>query len=256
MSSKDKDTPKSRNLRSSSTPTSVSSDDVSMSKIEKLMTNMISNAISQMEDKICSKLDKILTKVEEMECKLESVQVEQLRLSVELDKVKDIVVDQQRIIERFDALNRQPFLMISGVSESTIDVGDKYLENDHEKVSYICNEISTTEVDITSCVRIGKVSNRGSRLLKVGFSRISDRHTVLRQQAELRRNTDFLESFGKIFITPDSSPLARKEDKRLRDVLKDIRRSSKETDMVYIKRGHLYKNGQIMDKFDIRNQLF
>ena len=254
MNNKDK-TPKARALRSNSTSAN-SSDEVSMSRIEQLITQKINDAVTQLENKICSKLDRLLNKIDVIEGKLENVQVEQLRLSIELDKVKEIIVDQQRLIERTESAKRLPFLMVSGVSESEIRIDGQSLSTDLEKISYLCTAACNSKINIQSCVRVGNSSIYGPRLLKIGFFNINDRHEVLRSQSKLRRNFEFITDFGRVFINPDASPLTRKEDKRLRQAMNQIRESADKSDKVYIKRGQLFKNSEVIDRFDIRNQLF
>lgn len=164
---KDNTTPIPRSLRST-TPTTTSTnspDEVSMSKIEALISSKIDNAISQIQSTICLKLDKIFSKVEEIERKMENVQVEQLRLSVELDKVKEIIIDQQRIIERNESANRLPYLIISGVPESNVMIEGNSLTTDVAKVNYLFKTMCNADVDLQTCARIGKNSNHTPRLI-------------------------------------------------------------------------------------------
>ena len=251
MSGKDKDTPTSRSLRSNAV-----SDEVSMSKIEKLFQSMMNKVVEELESKICSKLDHLLTKVEYIESKLETVKVEQLRVSVELDKVKDIIVEQQRVLERYDKRERLPFLMMSGLTESSVSINGQVLANDMEKVNYVSNKICNTDVDVFSCTRIGKSNNDRPRLLKVGFGVSDHRQAMLRFQSQLRKDEFIKNVFGVIYFNPDSSPLLRKEEYRLRKELAELKQSATERDYYYIKRGILYNDLNVVDRVDIRNQLF
>ena len=62
--------------------------------------------------------------------------------------------------------------------------------------------------------------------------------------------------FGnKIYINDDRSYLCRKEDKRLRDVIHDLRTLHPNHD-VSLKNGKVWHDGLQVDEFDIKNQLF
>ena len=149
-------------------------------------------------------------------------------------------------------------VIFSGVPEDTVQVGTSVLSDDSEKVEFLCNEsTSNFESDsIVSCFRIGRPRKGQSRLLKVKFRSLSPNREILRSQKLLRSNTAISSAFGKIFVNPDSSYLARQEDKRLREKLREMKTSASETDHLYIRKGVLYKNNEIIDKSNIVNQLF
>ena len=110
---------------------------------------------------------------------------------------------------------------------------------------------------IESCVRLGGSSKKGhNRLLKVKFEDAASKYKVMRSQRNMRENNALVEAFGRIYVNPDSTFLMRKEEKRLREKLKDLKVTAHETDMIYIRRGTLYRNNEVIDKINVANQLF
>lgn len=219
----------------------------------------IKNLILQSESRVMSKLANIESKVSSIESRLDMVQVEQMKVSLEVDKLKEIVVQQQKHIEQIEAKAREKYLIFSGVPEvpvKTEDEGD--LNDDQEKISFLCDKISShfTSRSIEKCSRIGQRNHNRPRLVRVKFVSVETRTSVLRSQRSLREDRSVREAFGAIYINPDRSHLARKEDKRLREKMKEIKSTSMNPGDVYIRSGKLYVNSEVVDQVDIANQLF
>lgn len=214
--------------------------------------------IVSLEEKVMSRLDSIEAKVSAIDSRLDKIQFEQIRLKSEFDAMKDLVISQQRQIESIESVNRACFAIFSGVPENDIEFGRKTLETDSEKVLALCQQadLRISEDSIESCMRIGNKDRGRSRLLKVKFSEAALKHQILRSQKILRENSAVMKVFGRVYVNPDSTFLMRKEKKRLRDKLKEMKSSAQATDQIYIRRDALIFNDKVLDKINIANQLF
>ena len=248
-----------RNLRSASIP-SLNDDDamIPLSQVEIIITRKLQEALSHFETRLFTKLDKILEKVDAIETRIDDIQVEQIRVTTDIEKIKDIIVDQQRLIEKHEADRRLPNLIISGLNESPVTFNGHELTDDVAKIRFLCKEVSPSvrDEDISFCVRLGKRNADRPRIVKVGFNHIPMRNQLLFSQLTFRRNDNLTNTLGKIFVNPDSTVLVRLEEKRLREALSDLRKTAKPDDKIYIKKGELIMNSSVVDKVNIRNQLF
>ena len=217
----------------------------------------IKSLILQSESRVMSKLTDIESKILSIESRLDTVQVEQLKMSSEVDKLKDVIVMQQKQIEQIEIKAREKFLIFSGVPESPVEMEDETLINDVEKISHMCNQICSVDPSsIEKCFRIGKKKDMRTRLLKVKFDEVRIRNSVLRSQKYLRADPTITEKFGIIYANPDRTDLSRKEDKRLREEMKAIRSTSSNPRDVFIRSGKLYVKSELVDQVNIANQLF
>ena len=109
---------------------------------------------------------------------------------------------------------------------------------------------------IESCYRLGKAKSGRSRLLKVRFDDVDTKFEIIRSQRVLRQDPEIRAAFGNVYINHDSTPLVRKEERRLRIKMRELTSGLCETDRLYIRGGSLYKNGTIVDTINVSNQLF
>ena len=225
----------------------------------RLSLEDVKSLIQESENRIISKLECIVSRIDQIDKKIDRVQAEQVRLDLEMKSVKQVVLTQQRAIEAHEAEKRQLNLIFSGVPEKDIHFDDDTcLENDSEKAEFLCEEISADfeEHSIESCSRIGKPRQGQNRLLKVRFTDKSARNTALFSQKKLREKPSCIASFGRVFINKDSSPLLRKEEKRLRDEMHRLKRTASPDTKIFIRSGKLFCNSEIVDRIDIANQLW
>lgn len=214
--------------------------------------------LTAFEQRIMLRFDEICTKISYIETRLEKVQSEQIRVSLEIGNMKDIIVQQQRTIERIESEKRELHLILTGIPENEVEVNAESLTTDAEKINFLCDEVVEDYDDsaLIECVRLGRYDRNRSRPVKIKLNQLRIRNILLRSQKDFRQSENIKNSFGTIFVNPDRTPLARKEDKRLRDKLKELRSSAPSTDKIYIKSGQLFHNSMMVDKFNIGNQLF
>lgn len=214
--------------------------------------------ISQSEDRILAKLDTVATSLATLTRRLDNIQAEQYRLSLDMTSVKDLVVKQQEQIERMEAEKREKNLVFSNVPEEDIMVNDLILESDIDKLEYLCGVIDKEidRNDFFSCSRIGRPKAGHKRLLLIKFEDVKHRNRVLFSQKALRDDKLCTSKFGQIYVNKDSTFLIRKEEKRLRERLKEVRADCCPGDKVFIRSGKLYLNSKVVDEIKISNQIF
>ena len=216
--------------------------------------------ISQSEERIMAKLDNIVTSISNLETRLDKIQAQQANLGLEVKHINEVIVKQQEQIERLEFENRKSNLIYSGIPEAEIEIGDLILQNDIDKVQYLCDEFvdGGPDLNVISCMRLGKPRNGGkgaARLLQVKFSSETIIKDVLSSQRKIRSDDECNKAFGHVYIKRDSSPLVRKEEKRLRDKMKQLRVSAGTNDRVYLRSGKLFYNAEVVDKVSVANQL-
>ena len=204
-----------------------------------------------------ARLVSIEAHVAALDSRLDSIQVDQIRVKTELERAKDLIVSQQKQLEAIERENRRCNVILSGIPESDVRYLDTNLSEDIDKVEVLCITLcrSFHPQSIASCYRLGKDKGRAPRLLKVRFECHQTKSEVLRSQCTLRQNEDFRAAFGTVYVNNDSTTLVRKEERRLRIKLKEMK-SVDDIDRLYIRGGMLYKNDTIVDTVNVANQLF
>lgn len=247
-----------RTLRSGSNPASCDDLKVTVSMIESIVSEKLQYVVSKLED-TNSKLNDILDKVKVIESRMDCIQNDHISFRLELNQVKNVICNQQKYIEQLEFEKRRPNLIVSGISESPLMINDMILDDDEAKVNFLLNEIDNTSsenIPVKSLSRIGKPNSKFPRLIKLEFYQVTHRNMVIRSQRKIRDDRNIKTVFGNVYFNPDETVLVRNENSRLRSISHALKKSSNAGENIYIKRGVLYKNSEIVDKVDIRNQLF
>lgn len=221
------------------------------------LINEFRTIVKELETNINAKLDMIINRVETIESKFESVQANQVAIEIQLKEVKNIIISQQQYIEKQEILKRSCNLIMSNVPEADVETENAVLTNDEEKIQEICEVINPEFVnsELLSVTRLGQAKKNIVRPIKVVFNNVKCRDFILYKQKTLRENEDYPE-FARTYINKDLPILTRNEEKRLRNKARDIRTNSKSDDRIYIKHGKLIKNKDVIDQFNLGNQLF
>lgn len=164
-----------------------------------------------------------------------------------IDCLSNTVVQQQTQLENIEKNNRADYVIIHGLPEDNTPI-----EN------HISNMISMANLDVSiidrsfSPFRLGKSVRGKTRPLKVKLSNAKNSSLFMKSFAKLPKETK-----NKMYITPDQTPLAVKENSRLRNHLNELRDlAENKNKTVTIKRGELLIDSKVVDKFDIKNQIF
>ena len=128
--------------------------------VEVLSLDDVKMLISQSEERIImSKLDNSFSSVSALKTKFNSIQTEQIRLGLEVNGVKEVIVKHQEQIERLESDRRLQNLVFSGVPESPLSVNNDTitLKNDIDKLNFLCEKIEET-FDVEDIVTVHHVT--------------------------------------------------------------------------------------------------
>lgn len=110
----------------------------------------VKTLIQESESRIISKLESIVTRIIQIDEKIDRLKADQIRIDLEVNAVKRIVVAQQQAIETHETEKRQRNLIFSAVPEPDVLVRDdeceQYLKRDAEKVTFLCKTVSLWEL--------------------------------------------------------------------------------------------------------------
>lgn len=190
----------------------------------------------------------------ELAIALEPLKKEIRHLKHENEQIRSVIVRQQAILEKNETQRRSHNLIINGIPEgspsNSSDDNLQYIQNVIDKVREHCSDPSP-RFKITSTRRIGKPSADKSKTFLVTMENQEHRNLLLRNSRVLRE----LPKFSKVFINADLPDNTRKENARLHNVIKDLRKRHP-TKTITRKFGIIYVDGVQEDKFDLKNQLF
>ena len=222
----------------------------------------ITTLLRDTEDRIknCFKdeISRLTAKIVNLEANLSIVQNECALMDSELSKMRRTIVSQQLQIEGNETKLRANNLIINNIPESDLSSGVVQLANDQEKIQFVIRsaKIEVKPEDIVSLHRLGKKQSERSRPLKVILKDPEKKYRFLNKRKEVITNSELHKTFhSKIFVNIDSSFLTQKEEYRLRQSLKKLKADNPNIPS-FIRAGSLHSNGQVIDKIDIRNQLF
>lgn len=124
----------------------------------------------------------------------------------------------QKYLESQEAAKRASNIIMTGVSEQDMQIGDNLYENDEDKVKRVLDEINQGTVEVRECTRLGVPKTTHARPLKVTLKNGQDRAAILANSNELK---DKGEPLKNVYIKKDVHPMVRKEFARLRRVEKE-----------------------------------
>jgi hypothetical protein len=224
---------------------------------KELTANMLVEMEERLKTFIQSEIASLVVKVDNLERKLSGVQTECLRLDGEINTIKKIISDQQMTIESHEHKLRANNIIIHNIPEDVITQSGTHINKDTDKIMSLC-QLSNIEIsrdDLTSVSRLGRRLPDKNRPIKLILKHQDQKFKFLNARKNINNDPRVKSLFrGNIFINADSSPLMRKEEHRLRQKLKEVKLSNPSS-TAYIRSGTLYRDGSVVDRIDIHNQL-
>lgn len=224
----------------------------------------ISTLIRESEERIKgylkNEMNAIIDRLDRFEQHLSSVQIECARLDSEVSTIKNIVISQQIQIEKHESKMRENNIIVHNIPESDTPVflGSERLTDDLQKTRVLCQtaKIDIKPDDIVAIRRLGRRNSNNSRPLKITLTKPDLRYKFLNNRMSISNNSDLIHLFhNRIYVNNDTSFLMQKEELRLRTKLKKLKNDNPNVQS-YIRSGLLYHNGDVIDKVDVKNQLF
>lgn len=222
-------------------------DSASTNQLITEMRNEIHNRFNSLESSLVAKIEEQSKQLSNLK-QLISKQENTINcLKDENAKIKEVMIIQAKQLDEHETKKRECYAIFHNIPEDEVPLKD-HVYNIASKI----NSEDLFDRDFTP-FRIGKQSSTNSnrnRPTKVKFSSANNKSSFLRK---FNNTTDK----NNIFITYDLSPLAQKENQRLRQRRKEVADNPANiSKKVYIKQGKLYIDNNIIETFDIKNQVF
>ena len=162
-----------------------------------------------------------------------------------IEALKSIVAKQQKSLCDKDSEIREKNIIISGISESDIQVEDQRYTSDDEKVKALFGVLGTPIPQGFTIQRLGKPNERYARAIKLNVVDKSNRNTIMKKSRELK---EAAEPWKKVYINHDLHPAMVEENKRLRKKKKALQslEENKEKE-IKIEKGELKVDGEVVD---------
>ena len=253
MGDKNKSSPamQTRGRKGSSTTTK---ENLNLSDISAL----IHESEARIKDFVKTEIGAVNSRLERFEATLFSVKNDCERLEVEVSKIKQIINEQQIMIEKHESKIRECNIIVHNIPEGPVLSGTDTLREDKEKMLILCRtaSLNVKAEDMRSFERLGKRQPNKNRPLKITMKSSSQKFELLNKRKFISSHKDVIHLFDtRIYLNSDSSLLVRREEFRLRQRLKDLKHKKPDASS-YIRSGVLYHDGEVLDKVDVKKQLF
>ena len=205
----------------------------SLSEVQNLLDITKSEILCELRQ-IKEALVGLESKIKSVETTLSKVLNTQRRQDMELNSVKgDIQLLKENQANIFSELEdrerRKTNLIITGLPECTHGSVEERKRWDEQKIDALFKALTNLNCNAVDAVhRIGKMNSSLPRLMRVICRDTSTKLTLLRKAKDLRR----LPEYRNVFVNPDFTPIQQKEQRLLREELKE-RRSSGENVIIH-----------------------
>lgn len=166
----------------------------------------------------------------------------------EITSLSNVVIQQQQYLEKLDTEKRRTNMIMTGIKDA------KYAQENNlcMKTKDILETIGVNE-EIRQSLKITRIngSNQETAVMKLCFNSTVDRDAT-RNKAKRLKETDL---YKHIYLKADRTPLASKEDYRLRQKKRQLTMDNPDANIT-LRNGILSLNGRKVDEFNIVNQIF
>lgn len=193
-----------------------------------------------------------------IESSILSLKNECIRLDDNLLSMREVIVAQQKQIEKHESKFRERNLIVHNIPESDVINGIEKLKSDTDKLAFLCkaSNIEIKANDISSSRRLGRQKSGKPRPIKIELGSKDAKYKLLNKRREILRNENLIKTFGrKIFVNPDQSFLVQREELRLRGEQSRLKSENPDSS-VYLRSGVLYLNNSPVDRINVAHQLF
>ena len=203
-------------------------------------------------------LSPITAHLEDLRNKFQSIQLQKKVLEAKCDEyeqsisvLKSIVSKQQHSLSMIDADERECNVIVSGLSEDNITIGDQNFQNDKDKIAAVLGEIDAPLPAEYSVERIGKESSNYTRIIKLKVGSKINRDAILLKSKDLKDNSET--SVNSVYLKKDLHPVLVHENNRLRRKMNDLKKlESNKGKEIKLLKGKLLIDNSVVDQ----NMLF
>lgn len=161
-------------------------------------------------------------KVQFLEKKVEDLNNVVSENQARYNNMEQTLEHQQRFLENIDYGNRKNSIIITGIPEDEpLIINDNPTgNNDTDKVTAILQKLEHRNIQTTVIQRIGQKNETRPRPIKITLQDANDRLPILKSSNKLKEETGQLK---KIYVNKDTHPGIRREENRLRTIVKQER---------------------------------
>ena len=186
--------------------------------------------------------------IKQLSTKVEGLEVKCNTQNDDIKAMSDTIFQQQIFIENVNKDKRINNLVITGIPQAQ----GLNQENIEKKTIEIIESIGINREEIHP-ISIRRLNNTDNQTAVVKMSLPNrDEKKRIKENAKNLKNSA---TFKRVFIKDDKTPLASKEDTRLRQKKRQLAADNPGAD-IRMDKGALIMNGQKLDEFNLRNQLF
>ena len=223
--------------------------------VDELVT-LITRTIQPVKDDLALIRQELSEKTKAHNNRLKLLEADVQQKQERIDGLESTVIEMQKFINTIDHEERRTNIIVTGLSESTIQAPDEdesgtALDNDNEKMKVIIDAIKGNErfdVDTWTISRIGRARDGSNRAIKIVTTSPDERDKVLSLASKLKTQP---ETWSKVYLKKDLHPVYAKENQRMRKKKYDLTQqfiNNGEQHEVKIVKGQLQVDGNTVDR--------
>lgn len=224
----------------------------------KDVAELIRESEERMKSFIKEEIKSVTDRLTQIEANASLMQSECVRLDDELSKIRNVVINQQLLVEDHERKLRANNVIIHNIPEDRVSSESDVLDDDEQKIECLCRSarVDIGANDIVTIHRIGKRQANKVRPIKLTLKNTDLKFKFLNSRRQIMSNEYLTKIFrNRIFINSDNSLLVQKEEQRLRSKLKELKNENPVV-ATYIRSGKLFHDGRVVDSVDVQKQIF
>ena len=213
------------------------------------LMGLMQQIVKPLEEKMEVMNKNLTAKVALLEKRVNILEKEDNIKNERIMQLTDTVVNMQRALNSIDAKDRAKNVIVSGLLEEDMLVGQVFLSGDMAKMKFIFEKIGIDQgiLNGVSMNRIGNdINAEKRRFLKITLKDYESREQIIKNAPKLK---DVDEALRKIYINRDTHPVYQREYQRLRKKFNDLKNGDEyEPGAVKLVKGVLTINDEIVDR--------
>ena len=215
-----------------------------------IQINRISN--SPMQQQLNSIESELKKKIQILDNRVNVLQQRNSTIEEENTVLRDTIGNMQKSLNRLDSEVRNKNVVITGLPEGEIPVGDgdQTLTTDDEKIDWILriteNTFFNDRGENFRATRLGEPKPGYNRVVKIVMSSVEERDEFLKNTVKMK---DAPPPWDKVYVKKDQHPVYLAENNRLRKKVSDLKKKpGYENKEIKLLNGKVLVDNQVVDK--------
>ena len=210
----------------------------------------LNTIVAGVEKKITEKYDK----------KIQDVEDENERLKKENSEIKAALSEQQKFLERIRSEKTATNIFISGIPNE-LEIDEENTSDPSKIVSHVLKFVNPTikPEDYKILKNFEPREGHDRHSAKINCSSLDIKKSIFKGCIKFK-DLPADSPLKKVFLKNEDTPLQKKENDRLFKKMRDLRAQEENPDdpanLYKIRSGKLYQNEEVIDTFNLENQLF